>query len=266
MALPSARWEHGGVSDSTEPACGRCGYPARGLTTFICPECGSDLREVGIRTQAMRRAAGPIAIVVARTILVGVPALVITALVSGLVIERRASETRTFAPTFSVAGAGAPKPGTVDTLTVAAHGTRLSIGESRDETTPVDRATFVIHVTGHHPAALEVDVRRRRAMGEIEAGKTRSGELSLPLVLAWLTTAGMDPRQPQTRQLADDIVASADGLHAGRPEGVGFSGLESRGGGSSSGAGPSPVVVIALAFLWGLVWLLAVVRGLRGRV
>ncbi|MCC7291262.1 MAG: hypothetical protein IT449_04265 [Phycisphaerales bacterium] len=31
-----------------DPGCGRCGYPARGLPTFTCPECGSDLREVGI--------------------------------------------------------------------------------------------------------------------------------------------------------------------------------------------------------------------------
>jgi hypothetical protein len=29
-------------------ACGRCGYDVRGLPTFACPECGSDLREVGI--------------------------------------------------------------------------------------------------------------------------------------------------------------------------------------------------------------------------
>lgn len=32
-----------------EPVCGRCGYRVKGLPTFICPECGSDLREVGIR-------------------------------------------------------------------------------------------------------------------------------------------------------------------------------------------------------------------------
>lgn len=34
--------------DSPPAACGKCGYAARGLSTFICPECGSDLREVGI--------------------------------------------------------------------------------------------------------------------------------------------------------------------------------------------------------------------------
>jgi hypothetical protein len=30
------------------PRCGACGYDTRGLTTLTCPECGSDLRIVGI--------------------------------------------------------------------------------------------------------------------------------------------------------------------------------------------------------------------------
>lgn len=32
------------------PSCGRCGYEARGLETFRCPECGADLRIAGLRT------------------------------------------------------------------------------------------------------------------------------------------------------------------------------------------------------------------------
>ena len=28
--------------------CGRCGYSVKGLESFNCPECGADLREVGI--------------------------------------------------------------------------------------------------------------------------------------------------------------------------------------------------------------------------
>ena len=31
-----------------ELVCGNCGYSVRGLTTFKCPECGADFREVGI--------------------------------------------------------------------------------------------------------------------------------------------------------------------------------------------------------------------------
>jgi hypothetical protein len=33
---------------SADPRCGRCGYIVRGISTLRCPECGSDLREVGI--------------------------------------------------------------------------------------------------------------------------------------------------------------------------------------------------------------------------
>jgi hypothetical protein len=33
---------------STDPICGKCGYCVRGIPSLICPECGSDLREVGI--------------------------------------------------------------------------------------------------------------------------------------------------------------------------------------------------------------------------
>lgn len=31
-----------------EPSCGNCGYNVIGLPGHICPECGSDLRQVGV--------------------------------------------------------------------------------------------------------------------------------------------------------------------------------------------------------------------------
>jgi class 3 adenylate cyclase len=37
---------------TADRACGRCGYDVRGLPSFFCPECGSDLREVGITSGA----------------------------------------------------------------------------------------------------------------------------------------------------------------------------------------------------------------------
>ena len=40
----------------TEPVCGNCGYPSRGLGSLDCPECGADLREAGIITPALVQA------------------------------------------------------------------------------------------------------------------------------------------------------------------------------------------------------------------
>ncbi|MEM9415419.1 MAG: hypothetical protein AAGA29_08090 [Planctomycetota bacterium] len=62
MAVPAAEQpdftpddERGSPRPRNIPACGKCGYPARGLNTLDCPECGADLREVGIMTPNMRR-------------------------------------------------------------------------------------------------------------------------------------------------------------------------------------------------------------------
>jgi len=46
-----------------EPKCGQCGYSVTGLTTMVCPECGSDLREVGIvppmKSRSVKKMAAP---------------------------------------------------------------------------------------------------------------------------------------------------------------------------------------------------------------
>jgi class 3 adenylate cyclase len=43
----------------TPGGCGKCGYDVTGLPTFTCPECGSDLREVGIVRRPGGAADGP---------------------------------------------------------------------------------------------------------------------------------------------------------------------------------------------------------------
>jgi hypothetical protein len=63
--------------DSAAPRCGRCNYIVRGVPTFTCPECGSDLREVGILTaRSATRAAGPVPYIAIWTLvllLIGIP-------------------------------------------------------------------------------------------------------------------------------------------------------------------------------------------------
>lgn len=59
-----------GVSDS-QPVCAKCRYRMRGWGSPICPECGSDVREVGIITGSARARgfAGQVAVIA--TVLVG---------------------------------------------------------------------------------------------------------------------------------------------------------------------------------------------------
>ena len=63
----------------TEPSCRACGYAVKGLPSFTCPECGSDLREVGIdtpgagqeivrRVKAVGAAVGGVALAVGRVL------------------------------------------------------------------------------------------------------------------------------------------------------------------------------------------------------
>jgi class 3 adenylate cyclase len=53
FAFALRRWKNRRAARAAnEPSCGRCGYLVKGLTTFTCPECGSDLRDVGIVSHA----------------------------------------------------------------------------------------------------------------------------------------------------------------------------------------------------------------------
>src|SRR5690606_16598108 len=53
------------AAPAAERVCGKCGYRVAGLPSFTCPECGSDLRDVGIvsapRARRPSPAAGPAA-------------------------------------------------------------------------------------------------------------------------------------------------------------------------------------------------------------
>lgn len=49
LVLGIILWVSGGRSRSSGAmACGGCGYAVRGLEALNCPECGADLRQVGI--------------------------------------------------------------------------------------------------------------------------------------------------------------------------------------------------------------------------
>lgn len=87
--------------------CGKCGYSARGLTTFTCPECGSDLREVGIQRSGRRgRAPGVVLLVI------GLVLMLLLCLMSGLMWFRVSTPHRVMpvAPTPTPLAPTPPPP------------------------------------------------------------------------------------------------------------------------------------------------------------
>jgi hypothetical protein len=63
-------------ADGPTPTCAACGAGVRGIASLACPECGADLREVGINTPAQRRRVSPLAFILGWTLLPLLPALV----------------------------------------------------------------------------------------------------------------------------------------------------------------------------------------------
>lgn len=77
----------------TGPVCGACGYSVVGLASTTCPECGGDLRAVGILTPRVpRQGAALVAHALGFTILLAVIAGVTTAAVLALLPARHAYE------------------------------------------------------------------------------------------------------------------------------------------------------------------------------
>ncbi|MHC4444840.1 MAG: hypothetical protein ACYTA5_19760 [Planctomycetota bacterium] len=77
-------WRFWGAKADDTPACGRCGYIVKGLPSFTCPECGSDLREVGIVGPGMRRAMGGKVYIALWSILLPITAVIISMVVLGI--------------------------------------------------------------------------------------------------------------------------------------------------------------------------------------
>ena len=64
--------------------CGKCSYRVEGLETLRCPECGSDLREVGIVTPATSGRVSPVVWAILWTIILPLPAFFLYIIVASL--------------------------------------------------------------------------------------------------------------------------------------------------------------------------------------
>ncbi len=252
------------------PACGRCGYAVKGLTALSCPECGGDLREVGITTPRSRQKVTPLVFVMLWTLLLPVPALVISAVWATVYAPRVDTLKQTIrlmatqanhpdvtveidqrvtswggAAGYHVHGSSAsirPHGGGALTLSVPA-----ALGDTRITLQPRARSAPLV---SPHPADLELDLSRNRGHYN-DAGATIAVGVppSEQELIDWFKSQAVTTSDAELRADAADLIAIIQAIASGTGMAT-VSRYTSGGGGSSSSSGQAAWFGGVLLLLW----------------
>lgn len=179
----------------TEPSCAKCHYPTAGLVSNICPECGSDLKVVGLLTplSMMKRRGGIAAAIVA------VSYLAVLATIVGL----RIVDTTTPPPIwrgpppnpFVTVTTLVPKSAAYESLDLEQPSQTI---RSSPTTAPFDAALSLSLGDGGTRRFL---VLRNRFFAAYQApdANTVTGTLSAEAVGEWFRAAGLDTTDRQVQ-------------------------------------------------------------------
>ncbi len=234
-----------------EPVCGKCGYLVKGLTTFTCPECGSDLREVGIVTSGMRTPLSPLARAIIWTIVLPLPALLLSGLIVVLVPPiHKVTETRAYKPssgaypeiTLTSTGKG-PQYGSVPVQRLT-----FQLKPNPGTASPANAGELIVD-----PANLGYQYLRRD--GQIV--KEPSG-LDADVILAWMATAGIQ-KDSAIQTQAGELLREASTFRFGTA-GAPMSSLTCTRQSTSMQSSPPLWLTVALLTFWPAVWLLGLGR------
>jgi hypothetical protein len=176
----------------TQPACGKCGYAVQGLPTFTCPECGSDLRAVGIVMPKADHGLRRVAWAVVWTILLPIPMLLTARL--GLTAGLPMVATRTDTVTLAAASSGA-----YHSITVTATGSGTGWAAQRRSGFPMQTVSLTLTAPGGGTPALVVDGMSLASRWTPPQDQLRQGPLT-PVVLGeWMASVGVDPDDVQVQ-------------------------------------------------------------------
>jgi hypothetical protein len=199
-------WIFGGVmsvSTTLDPSCGECGYCVRDLPTFVCPECGSDLRVVGIvnagRWLRWERL---------RNFVIWSLALPIPAVFISFVLYQTVLPCQKIQLVRRIIFCQYPQLNT--TLEVIKTGSQYVRGNAFNASTNVPLMLLNIHSNGHVNAMsrLWVDLRTGAWNYDLNGGASvrGTGGLGQQNLLDWLKTQGFNSSDPSVQKGAADIL------------------------------------------------------------
>jgi hypothetical protein len=239
----------------TSPSCGKCGYEVAGLEVLRCPECGGDLREVGINTPSVTARLTPRArarlFALAWTACIPYPAAMLTFMVD-----------RSLPNGYEHFSQVTLQPGFAGYADV--HIAFLGIGgvarRGYDEVEVTLRKT-----DGTSSLALEADLAKGTCRIEQADGSWREhdGPVDVDRVAEWMTAAA---------DLGDGSYAGRAGAVMGIIQSVPRSGaamtrsfFNSTSMSSGSRRVPRPWFMPTAVVVWGSIWLIGVGLILRRR-
>lgn len=280
------------MNESTLPqlGCGRCGYPARGISTLVCPECGADLTKVGIvRGGKRRRLVSLVVVPIVFTIIVLVLSIVIFDVAQGLLPQHRdwslSVQGRPHSGEFDEVRFGLRAKATVPSSNTSPFGVGGNTGYNGNN--PVGNLTVTKAATAASvydawiiftpkttsPTAMKdwmfnIDPSTGRADwidAKTNAKQTSSGKFTDQDLLAMLKALDADTTHPDLVIEAQQIAAMADALinavnSPSTTTSVSVNNIAfwSYGSGGSTTPGP-PWLMPSYIAAWVVIWLVGVV-------
>jgi len=172
----------------TQPICGECGYAVEGLPTFTCPECGSDLRKVGIITprRASRR-LGAVGAAVRWTLTLAVAATLITVVLAATLLPNRVIKHSRYTLT--------PASGAYASVDCRARGEFLQWPWQPGRQPRLDVLTLTLTTLDGERRSLRIDLEpKSSSQGESSPGELPEYEKYVRVIADWMAEAAIDVR------------------------------------------------------------------------
>lgn len=255
------------------PSCGQCGYIVRGIGSLNCPECGADLREVGIVVERPRnRRFRLVQFLVLWTLVMPLPAICISAVVAAA-WPRQYSSTTTLG-FKSIAGSWQMLDVELEHRTTAQYRgataittSAINAGSSHQSTVHVATAQpaylHAITATVHpntavgvsaQPLTIHVDPQTLAFHYTTPTGTVRCHPFDAAAAEAWLIAAGVAFSAMHLHEQAAELSSLIIGLAGGQMHFV-FGYISGASSGSSTAMLSSPRVGRMLIFLWGMIYI-----------
>jgi hypothetical protein len=254
-----------GGKQVSEPSCGKCGYCVRGLESSICPECGSDLRVVGILRPGVKPPMSRARKLLVWSLLSPMPTVFLAIVLMPLLGPQllRTSQRRVI---FSQV------PYCNVIITANSEGKQLVFGNHQSPsaaTQPVVKPELIFLSTNsatQSPQSLTIDTATNTYSYFDAAGKRFTGKLDAAGLEKWLNALGFT--DPRVADCAKDIIAAVGEM--GTPAGRGFTSFPNNAGIAHptftfTRSQPNEATGFALGFLLLLVWLTGLPWVLRRR-